>query len=1370
MTTVMDSVEHEKRRKARINIDEEEMNEEMMKEETPADGKKEKKKEKEKDDDSRSRSSSRSSSMSEDFLKPKIVARLKNHNNKAKLDRDARVAEQVLRKQAYNDVPMSDDDDDADEFPSTTLDKDDSFKEEEAAEAAEAAEAEAAEAAEAEAEAAEAEAEAELIRRIKGTVKRDEEDSITVGGSKFKMLKKQEAKSVQGEGEGDHQKKKSQSQSQQQTSSSSNIDIEGLSTKNNKPGGGVGRAGSQGMKIEHKASSSSSSSRSSSRSSRSSSSKEAAQDETIATKKKGLRGTTGDATTTIKNNDNSDLNSDLKEEIKKAEMEAVLALAEARAKKKLSQSVTTSSSSTKKEADAAGDAAGDTAGDAAGDAAGVDKVQKRRRQLLATFTDKERHQSTMKRSRSLKFQKKKRKKRKKNWAKNNLDDQLQMVQHEEAGYTRWWPLFKSEEIIQPGSTTNANSAWSILVHGRGLGLLSTKIAMRHRRSTVVTMKYQADDRDAHLALTDLLGLRNNLLCETLVDATVAKDLMGGMGETRGGAAKEKKRREQPFRYGVISLDVFEQLIGTAQSLEIFEESLGGLLSISATSFVELPRWEVLAAALDTILVAGERDGTWTDTTRLPSTDFEERYTTLAKARGSIDPWVGLLSASVQRAKLEDVTMRVLEFDIPVAKQTTIASKRTTVEGRRDKPTDVDAAVNVDDEEPDVYIKRPTDDVADEDEDDVSTLPPTPPPTARATMRVVRVDTQAWSKKSAPTFAHTNKLSNVGVDIKTLLSLGIIRQQRKELFKMYLHFPFQEIVSNEGSSSSVLPSKILYVGHGGGSDLTHPQLLFQGKTNLYRGVHLPSKDRVRTEAKLHEDTRFDSLMHEMTAEDTEGGEFSFIEYNSGSGLLSTAVAERYPRATIISVEAEEENVNAHLKRLARLAQSKVDIAGKESLSSEADEDKEDQEDQENQENQEDKDDDEDDEDLSDEEKKKQRRKKEKGKKRRNIRDVSKELSRIADVGANNWVCQTDIGIDMLTKLYESPEFVRYAVFTGDLVLEHMLDSNGYKDLSDPLGKLMSTAMTTFFTMPSALSLSLALQTFFHANHGAGGAGGAGASGASSYRIASHPRSRYQNAEMQILSTLGRVPGKTKLSMRLVPGAAQHMLRVDVIQMERHVHHHFDYRKDGHNRKYNMHVFRNDTMTRQASLLRHGGGGGGEVGSKVGYKVGSNGRLGNPKKMSSKGDDDLIVGDAYRQLVKQKFPEGTHPNRGTMTTVYITREHDAWHIPYGQLYGVTLITILRLGLVEKQREYAYHNFVALPLYEDMAPWNIVFQGSRMAYIDYDTKDVTFDDIVPLTYKTLSVLFNYKRTVEDFRKCGPSGHNPYGFQHINACIGET
>ena len=69
------------------------------------------------------------------------------------------------------------------------------------------------------------------------------------------------------------------------------------------------------------------------------------------------------------------------------------------------------------------------------------------------------------------------------------------------------------------------------------------------------------------------------------------------------------------------------------------------------------------------------------------------------------------------------------------------------------------------------------------------------------------------------------------------------------------------------------------------------------------------------------------MHEMNSEDTEGGEFSFVEYHSGSGLLSTQIAERYPRATVISVEPDNSNIDAHLKRLSRLAATKVNQAGK-----------------------------------------------------------------------------------------------------------------------------------------------------------------------------------------------------------------------------------------------------------------------------------------------------------------------------------------------------------------------------------------------------------------------------------------------------------
>ena len=70
-------------------------------------------------------------------------------------------------------------------------------------------------------------------------------------------------------------------------------------------------------------------------------------------------------------------------------------------------------------------------------------------------------------------------------------------------------------------------------------------------------KYPAADRAAHLSLTELLGIRNNLLCERLVDATVAHDILLKGGESESSESEES---EQPFRYGLLSLDVFEQLI------------------------------------------------------------------------------------------------------------------------------------------------------------------------------------------------------------------------------------------------------------------------------------------------------------------------------------------------------------------------------------------------------------------------------------------------------------------------------------------------------------------------------------------------------------------------------------------------------------------------------------------------------------------------------------------------------------------------------------------------------------------------------------------------------------------------------------------
>lgn len=40
----------------------------------------------------------------------------------------------------------------------------------------------------------------------------------------------------------------------------------------------------------------------------------------------------------------------------------------------------------------------------------------------------------------------------------------------------------------------------------------------------------------------------------------------------------------------------------------------------------------------------------------------------------------------------------------------------------------------------------------------------------------------------------------------------------------------------------------------------------------------------------------------------------------------------------------------------------------------------------------------------------------------------------------------------------------------------------------------------------------------------------------------------------------------------------------------------------------------------------------------------------------------------------------------------------------LTGISLIALLRMGLLKEMKERLYNLFLHLPLYEDMAPWNI------------------------------------------------------------------
>ena len=65
-----------------------------------------------------------------------------------------------------------------------------------------------------------------------------------------------------------------------------------------------------------------------------------------------------------------------------------------------------------------------------------------------------------------------------------------------------------------------------------------------------------------------------------------------------------------------------------------------------------------------------------------------------------------------------------------------------------------------------------------------------------------------------------------------------------------------------------------------------------------------------------------------------------------------------------------------------------------------------------------------------------------------------------------------------------------------------------------------------------------------------------------------------------------------STSALPSAGGSLLRCDVVNMTRHVHHHFDYKKDGHSRTYTMRVERNESATglvastfEKISLLSH-----------------------------------------------------------------------------------------------------------------------------------------------------------------------------------------
>jgi tRNA G46 methylase TrmB len=537
----------------------------------------------------------------------------------------------------------------------------------------------------------------------------------------------------------------------------------------------------------------------------------------------------------------------------------------------------------------------------------------------------------------------------------------------------------------------------------------------------------------------------------------------------------------------------------------------------------------------------------------------------------------------------------------------------------------------------------------------------------------------------------------GVSLYALLHLGIVPALKAELFRSFLALPLFRF----GSLPALVPWKIRFNAK---DALARLSVYVAPGASEYKGVQGRElfSSIGRTSAAAERDAaaaKWATMRGELEQQPAEhqNGDFSLLEYGSGRGALSMAIAARYPNATVLSLEAQGNLAEGHLETLTQRNLANNIVA-----------------------------------------------------------NPAEDYTAIAD------------------KFSASPEFFRYLIYSPSLL-----------DLADSktLASLFTTALTSFYALPSDKHLSLALSIFYPLGTGSADSHSGTllgptyapdkSSAEAAYSLISHPMKPYLDLDLALLRRLSEKATLSVAVRRLAPPlgvAGLPLLRLDIVNMTRHVHHHFDYIKDGHTRTYTMTVAVNATATADAEAVLRAPLAPSEhrsLSNQVGFwaaplkNVADNGA----RFLTSAANSGGVRGGSG--VKSWSVPLGHHLNGGSLVSVSMLRDKSTHVIPYNTIKSVTLIAVLRLGLLKGLKERAYRLFVKLPLFEDMAPWNIVFEGAQLKYIDYDTRDKTFDSEVVRTYQVLSALMNYKRTVSDFSKCGSKVGNPYNFPFLSECV---
>lgn len=719
-----------------------------------------------------------------------------------------------------------------------------------------------------------------------------------------------------------------------------------------------------------------------------------------------------------------------------------------------------------------------------------------------------------------------------------------LLEREKFSVKRWWSLFQNEgcrdEIV--GAQRRLEDASSLLVLGRDMGVFSVKVASTARTAIVTAVGARSDDWFAREGLSKLFNVHNeNILnCRGFAG--------GGIGidhEIAEVIRRSNMRRGHPerlsYRYAFIGVDIFTALLRFASSKDVdqidigfkFEQMLGDILSMSATTFVEVPEWAVLRVALD-ILVP------------FSGTALEKEYKMIMEQDDSLrnptddqpphDIFKAIFGSAANTAGFK-ATLRFTSQNNEFAKSTLNARIHRNRQRRQDKASDDIPKEYYD---PQNELHRAL--------DMMKQSPFT---------RILRVDISSWAAKQGTSTKEEHRPSYPLLpNVFSLLQLGVTGTDRARIFRQYVRVP------HHFTSSNVLVSPLSLAGDSISLHLLDP-----------------------TDLRLKEVPRYSHEAVLDALEDTAMTGFSFVEFfgdrsweegrNKG---LSMLVADKYPLATVLSISDSQEFTNVQMNTLEEYSNG-LPALGRTSYN------------------------------LS----------------------YSNQVERIR--GANTLICKTAIDADIFNDIYESPEMFRYQVFSLPL-LDAMLEFDT-SALQKMMGNFLSTGVTSFVHLPTEEGLKNAFGVF----------AASAQLGRTHYYEHDFGISAFAEllSEGAVLSALTRVRSssndKTSIALRRIHltssgesfnvGDPTTLLRVDLTNLTRHVHHHYGWRKDGHKRTYMMRVERSKDALRQFQ------------------------RANAPNK---------------QETLKALAEEGFHPSHGgnkgsfSFTRVALTRLEDGSAIPY------------------------------------------------------------------------------------------------------------